>query len=180
MENKNKELIQSAASRAIQEIQETIDKAKLLLKEANTNKCWTDHAANSVQFFEFREFSMSWSPHLRTMISHVYPDKEDLLSKYENDNYKVARATYWGPKAKEMAGLVIYKEMVKGCGSGRTAYIDLLSIDPNYQSQGVGTALIDAMRRKYDTLILSCPIDSDSNGFYEHMGFKKRAYEWVL
>lgn len=55
-----------------------------------------------------------------------------------------------------------------------TAYIHYLLVDPKYQGQGIGKALLDMVKEKYEDYLRIILIAYDEEiGFYQHCGFEK-------
>ena len=84
-------------------------------------------------------------------------------------------------EAPVVLGALLFQSVYRG-HTKECAYVDAIAVNKYYKDFGIGRLLIEALKKETgdQPVVLSCPIDSDSNGFYEHMGFKRRAYEWVL
>jgi GNAT superfamily N-acetyltransferase len=76
--------------------------------------------------------------------------------------------------------LCVYQVSVRGHIDGVCAYIDLIAVTDDQRRKGFAKLMVDRLKRNYNQVVCSCPLDSKSNGFYHRAGFKKRAFEYVL
>lgn len=66
--------------------------------------------------------------------------------------------------------------LVRGVYDGSRAMIHLLSVHPEHQGQGIGTALVEQIIRVFeerDAPSVSATITHDSLGFWEKVGFNR-------
>jgi ribosomal protein S18 acetylase RimI-like enzyme len=66
--------------------------------------------------------------------------------------------------------------LVRGVYDGSRAIIHLLSVHPTYQGQGVGTALVREIAKRFEERgapTVSATVTDESLGFWQKIGFRK-------
>lgn len=102
----------------------------------------------------------------------------ELYKRYEKElGYVVKNVILDGMKRGEF--LMVYKDgvCVGVCNyhikKGKVGVIYEVAVDDSCRGMGIGLELVNRVRRRCLMLQLKCPIDNESNKFYERIGFKK-------
>ena len=73
--------------------------------------------------------------------------------------------------------------LVNVLGDGElTAYVHYLLVNPNHQGLGIGTALIDMVKEKYNNYLRLFLLAENKElvGYYEHLGFQADTQSTVM
>lgn len=118
--------------------------------------CYTDERGFTAQQLEGLFLSVGWE-------SGKFPEK----LKKAMDNSAAVFTAWDGDRLVGLANALDDGEL--------TAYVHYLLVDPAYQGQGIGTSLLELMKKKYaDYFCFFLMAEhEDLVGYYEHMGFEK-------
>ncbi len=99
--------------------------------------------------------------------SHYNPTKEKLLKLTENYHKNQDISSFASFNSDKISGIIVVQKI----NNENYEIIDI-SVDKDYQKQGIASKLIDYITEKLNIKTLFAETDDDAVGFYKKYGFK--------